>query len=92
MCTLYIGIYIHIYIYIHCDWQHWQRMSSSQSTKALSDCFPFQATSLITVQIGDGPRGSKSYPTQGKGWMQMLLWILGPPVQAVCATSHQAYG
>ncbi|CAL1132382.1 unnamed protein product [Cladocopium goreaui] len=60
--------------------------------QALSDCFPFQATSLITVQIGDGPRGSKSYPTQGKGWMQMLLWILGPLVQAVCATSHQAYG
>ena len=37
-------------------------MSSTQSTKALSDCFPFQATSLITVQIGDRPRGSKSYP------------------------------
>ena len=60
--TLGTYIYIYIYLYIYCDWQHWQRMSSTQSTKALSDCFPFQATSLITVQIGDRPRGSKSYP------------------------------
>ena len=57
--------------------------------------FPFQATSLITVQVGDRPRGNKSYPNSRQRLDAKCSYgfFLGDPwSKAVSAASHKAYG
>ena len=56
-------IYIYIYIYIHIVIGNTGNGCPPPSPPRRSQIvFPFQATSLITVQVGDRPRGNKSYP------------------------------
>ena len=82
---IYMCIYIYIYIYVDCDWQHWQRISSSQSTTALSDCFSLPGhKSDHGASRGSTPRQQELSKLKATAGCKVLLWIFfwGPLVQS----------
>ena len=83
-----------IYIYVDCDWQHWQRISTSQSTTALSDCFSLPGhKSDHGASRGSTPRQQELSKLKATAGCKVLLWIFGDPwSKAVSAASHKAYG
>ena len=69
-------------------------MSSTQSTKARSECFSLPGhKSDHGTKLGIDPEAARVIQTQGNGWMLNAPMDFGDPwSKAVSAASHKAYG